>query len=241
MIMRKIIFKDHLMPIAALFFMLALAMATGCSSVSVNSDQSSQLVTAQAPISSGYLLSTQPKMQAMAHWDLLADKVAKNCGASLDHFYPSENVRVYVTPLGATPFAKVYREALLTRLVDYGVPIAFEPEGAAILEVSLELVTHRRVLDKTRSGSRRAIDPGFRQRKNSAGLYESVPVVAEESGYFDAPTPDSEIQINSALVHKGAYLYRDSSIFYVNGPDSAHYRLQAPDGAVELKRYSLVN
>lgn len=239
--MRKTIFKDHLMHFTALSFLLVLALATGCSSVSVNSDQSSQLVTAQAPISSGYLISTQPKMQAMAHWDLLADKVAKNCGASLDHFYPNQDVRVYVAPLGATPFAKVYREALLTRLVDYGVPIAFEPEGAAVLEVGLELVTHRRVLDKTSSGSRRALDPGFRQRKNSAGLYEPVPVVAEESGYFDAPTPDSEIQINSALVHQGAYLYRDSSIFYVNGADSAHYRLQPPDGTVELKRYSLVN
>jgi len=239
--MRKTNFKDHLMRFIALLFLLILALAAGCSSISVNSGQSSLLVTAQAPISSGYLLSTQHKMQAMAHWDLLADKVAKNCGASLDHFYPNEDLRVYVAPLGATPFAKVYREALLTRLVDYGVPIALEPEGAAILEVGLELVTHRRVLDKTRGGSRRVLDPGFRQRKNSAGLYEEVPVVAEESGYFDAPTPDSEIQINSALVHKGAYLYRDSSIFYVNKADSAHYRLQPPDGAVELKRYSLVN
>ena len=66
-------------------------------------------------------------------------------------------------------------------------------------------------------------------------------MVAEESGYFDAPTPNSEIQINSALVHQGAYLYRDSSIFYVDGADWTHYRLQSPDGAVELKRYSLVN
>ena len=226
------------MRIAAL---LALALVTGCSSVSVNSDQSSQLATSQAPISSGYLVSTQPKMQALAHWDMLADKVAKNCDTSLDHFFPQEDVRVYVAPLGTTPFAKVYREALLTRLVDYGVPIAFEPEGAAVLEVNLELVTHRRVLDKTSKGSRQVLDPGFKQRKNSAGLYEPVPVVAEETGYFDAPTPNTEIQINSALVHQGAYLYRDSSIFYVDGSDSAHYRLQPSNGAVELKRYSLVN
>lgn len=239
--MRKIIIKDHFMRIAALLTLLAMAFVTGCSSVSVNSSQSKQLVTAQAPISSGYLISTQPKMQAMAHWDQLADKVAKNCGTSLDHFFPQDDVRVYVAPMGTTPFAKVYREALLTRLIDYGVPIAFEPEGAAVLEVNLELVTHRRVLDKTSKGSRRALDPGFRQRKNNAGLYEPVPLVSEESGYFDAPTPDSEVQINSALVHQGAYLYRDSSIFYVSGPDWAHYRLQAPQGAVELKRYSLVN
>jgi hypothetical protein len=233
--------KDRTMRIAALLALITLGLVTACSSVRVNSDQSNQLVTAQAPISSGYPVSTQFRMQAMAHWDLLADKVARNCGTALDHFYPQAEVRVYVAPLGTTPFAKAYRESLLTRLVDYGVPISFEPEGAAVLEVSLDMVTHRRTLDTTSKGLRRALDPGFRQRKNSDGLYEPVPVVGEESGYFDAPPSNSEVQINSALVYGNAYLYRDSSIFYVNGPDSAHYRVGAPQGGVELKRYSLVN
>ena len=229
------------MHIAALLALMAFGLVTACSSVSVNSDQSTQLVTGQAPISSGYPLSTQFKMQAMAHWDLLADKVAKNCGTALDHFYPQDDVRVYVAPLGTTPFAKAYRESLLTRLVDYGVPVSFEPEGAAVLEINLDMVTHRRALDKTSKGLRRALDPGFKQRKNSMGLYESAPVVGEESGYFDGVPSNTEVQINSALVYRSAYLYRDSSIFYVNGSDSAHYQLRAPQGGVDLKRYSLVN
>lgn len=235
------IIKDSPMRIVATLALAALGFLTACSSVSVNSGQSSQLVTAQAPLSRGYLLSTQPKMQAVAHWDQLALKVAESCGTALDHFYPEENVRVYVAPLGTTPFAKAYRESLLTRLVDYGVPIAFEPEGAAILEVNLEYVTHRRTLAKTSKGSRLVVEPGFTQRKNEKGKYEKVPVVAEESGYFDAQTPDSEIQINSALVHRGSYLYRDSSIFYVDGSDWAHYQHNAPQGSVDLKRFSLVN
>lgn len=226
---------------AAILALASLGLATGCSSVHVNADQADRIVTAQAPVSSGYPLSTQFRMQAMAHWDLLADKVARNCGTALDHFYPSEEVRVYVAPLGVTPFAKAYRESLMTRLVDYGVPVAFEPEGAAVLEVSLDMVTHRRTLDTTSSGLRRALDPGFRQRKDSDGRYEPAPVVGEESGYFDGPASDAEVQINSALVYGNAYLYRDSSIFYVNGSDWAHYRARAPQGAVELKRYSLVN
>lgn len=239
--MQRTKIKDRSMPIAALLALLAFGFVTGCSSVSVNTDQSSQLVTAQAPISSGYPLSTQFKMQAMAHWDLLADKVAKNCGAALDHFSGQDAIRVYVAPLGTTPFAKAYREALLTRLVDYGVPVSFEPAGAAVLEVSLDLVTHRRTLDTTPLGRRRALDPGFRQAKNSAGLYEDIPLVSEESGYFDPPPPNSEVQINSALVYGDTYLYRDSSIFYVSSSDSDHYQLRTPRDGVELKRFSLVN
>lgn len=233
--------KDCTMHIAALLALMTLGLVTACSSASVNTKHSSQLVTAQAPISSGYPLSTQFKMQAMAHWDLLADKVAKNCGAALDHFSGQDAIRVYVAPLGATPFAKAYREALLTRLVDYGVPVSFEPAGAAVLEVSLDLVTHRRTLDTTSRGLRRALEPGFRQTKNSAGLYEPAPVVGEESGYFDAPPSNSEVQINSALVYGDTYLYRDSSIFYVSSSDSDHYQLRTPHDGVELKRFSLVN
>jgi len=229
------------MRIATTLVLVTLTLLSACSSARVNSSQSSQLVTAQAPLATGYLLSTQPKMQAMAHWDHLAAKVAENCSTALDHFYPEGGVRVYVAPAGTTPFAKSYREALLTRLVDYGVPISFAPEGAAILEVNLEFVTHRRTLTQTSKGILHVVDPGFTQRKNDQGHYERVPVVAEESGYFDSPTPNSEIQINSALIHQGAYLYRDSSIFYVNGSDWAHYQHKAPQGVVELKRFSLVN
>lgn len=220
--------------------LLALALLAACSPAGIETRQSGSFATAQAPLPAGYPLSSQPKMQAMAHWDQLAAKVAQNCAKALDHFHPEGDVRVYVAPVEATPFGKSYREALLTRLVDYGVPVSFTPDGAAVLEVAVIPVTHRRNLARTKSGRMYVADPGFVQSKDDKGMYPPVPMVSEESGFFDAPMPETEVQITSALVHNGGYLYRDSSIFYVDGRDMAHYTLGAPTSDVQLKRFSLV-
>jgi hypothetical protein len=235
--MGKNIFKEPAMRIAIILAFISLLAAC---STTVVSPGGSSLVTAQAPLPSGYLLSTQPTMQAMSHWDSLAAKVAENCAKAIDHFAPDGGLRVYVAAAGATPFAKAYRESLLTRLVDYGVPVSFSPEGAATLETGTQVVTHQRVLAQTPAGRRNVIEPGFVQGKDAQGMYLPVPVVAEESGAFNKPTSNTEIQVNSALIFQGAYLYRDSSIFYVNAQDWAQYQLQAPPGSVELKHFSLV-
>lgn len=229
------------MRLAHLLALASLSLLAACSPAGVHTGQSSMFATAQAPLAAGYPLSSQPKMQAMAHWDRLAVDVARNCARALDHFHPEGDVRVYVAPVAATPFGKSYREALLTRLVDFGVPVSFSSNGAAILEVSLELVSHRRTLERTRSGRLHAPDPGFVQKKDERGRYAEVPMISEESGLFDPPTPDTEVQITSSLIHGGGYLYRNSSIFYVDGRDRSHYDLSAPRDGVELRHYSLVN
>jgi hypothetical protein len=233
--------KEHLMRRALIPIILTLGLLTACSPGGIGTDQARLFATAQAPLPTGYPLATQPKMQAMAHWDSLALKVAENCAKAMAHFDPEGDVRVYVAPVAATPFGRSYREALLTRLVDFGVPISFKASGAAVVETGLEMVTHRRKLARTKSGRLYVAEPGFVQAKGEDGLYAPVPVVSEESGFFDAPAPASEIQVTTALIHNGGYLFRDSSIFYIDGKDRAHYSLNAPTGDVVLKRYSLVN
>lgn len=226
--------SKHILRIVLCFLLVA---ASGCST-SLDNRNASRLATSQVPLPSGYPLSTQFFMQAMNHWDQQASNVAKNCALALTHFYPTQQLSVYVPKVGKTPFAQVYRESLLTRLVDYGVPIAFSPDGAAILEVNTAMVTHQRELDR-KSGQRSAVDPGFVQSKDDRGRYRKVPVIAEESGLFSSPVPKTEIQINSALVYQNAYLYRDSSIFYVNPRDWGHYQETPPAGS-GIKRFTLV-
>lgn len=148
---------------------------------------------------------------------------------------------VYVAPLGATPFAKAYREALMTHLIGYGVPIATGLEEAAVLEVNSGLVTHERSLVRSAGGVRSMLEPGFMQGKNAEGEYHPVPMVKEYMGYMGKEAVDAEIQINSALTYNGAYLYRDSSMFYVNLSQWAQYQLTPPPGVIQAKRYSLVN
>ncbi|NLW82350.1 MAG: hypothetical protein GXY42_11865 [Desulfovibrionales bacterium] len=213
----------------------------GCSSLRTDSSNARLMATAQVPVPTGYLLSTQPKMQALQHWDNLAAKVAEHGSKALGHFFPQGGVAVFVPQAGHTPFAKALRESLLTHLVAYGVPTAPSPEGAIILEVNVNFLAHARTLTKTAEGVRMSLEPGFRQLKDDQGAYRPLPLVAEESGQFSAQTPDGEIQVNSSFTYQGSYLYRDSSIFYVESAQWPHYVEQPPPGAVQLKKFSLVN
>lgn len=230
--------KDNTMRHLSWFIVLLLVCA--CSGRE-NTTMSDHLVSAQAPVPTGYLLSTQPKMQAMQHWDSLAEKIARDASRAMDHFAPDGTLTVYVAPAGITAFAKSFRESLITHLVGHGVPIAFSPDEAAVLEFTTELIVHRRTLDSNEDGLRPSLEPGFHQARNEKGKYKPLPIVGEESGYFEAPIPKTEIQVNTSLIHKAGFLYRDSSIFYVDAADWQHYQHRTPRGVVDLKRYSVVD
>ncbi|NLV97001.1 MAG: hypothetical protein GX043_06660 [Desulfovibrionales bacterium] len=219
-----------------IFGIMLLAMNIGCENTSMRD----RLVTAQAPVSTGYVLSTQPKMQAMQHWDSLAEKIAKNTSQALNHFLPNQTVPVYIVPGEDTAFAKSFRESLLTYLVGYGVPVTLVPDQAVTLETTIEFVNHRRTLARNNQGLRSSLEPGFRQTKDEKGKYLRAPIVGEESGYFDAQTPNSEVQINTSLMHQGGFLYRDSSYFYVDMADWQQYRQQMDHDPRGLKRFTIV-
>jgi hypothetical protein len=207
------------------------------------------LATAQQPIATGYPVSTQYTMQSMHHWDLLAGKIARQGSQALNHFFAGTDMGVYVAPAGTTPFSKAYREALITQLFAYGVPIAFSPEGSVTLEVQIEMRGPvRRVADdgtqskrKKHPGVRRTAEPEFLQGKNAEGKYQRLPVVSEEEGYFGSNHSKAEIQVNTSLVHPRGYIYRDSSIFYVEASQLRNYLHRPGIEDNFLKRYVIVD
>ena len=199
-----------------------------------------RLATAQAPLPTGYLLSTQPKMQAMHHWDQHAEKIARNTSRALDHFLRQQSLPVYVVPGPATAFSKTFQESLITYLIGYGVPVTLSAEDAVVLENNIEYVTHHRRLVRNTKGQRSSLEPGFKQGKNEMGRYKRPAIVGEESGYFAAAIPSTEVQINTSLMHQGNFLYRDSSIFYVDRADGHHYQQHSDRDARGLKRFQIV-
>lgn len=244
------------------FPILALLAITGCASgpsstvaggasdpFRTDLKHEKYLATAQQPIATGYPVSTQYTMQSMHHWDLLAGKVAAQGSQALNHFFAGTDIGVYVAPAGTTPFSKTYREALITQLLAYGVPINFSPEGSVTLEVQIEMRGPiRRVADdsarsrrKKYPGIRHTAEPEFLQEKNAKGRYQQVPVVSEEEGYFGSNHSKAEIQVNTSLVHPRGYIYRDSSIFYVESSQLRNYLHRPGIGDTFLKRYVIVD
>ena len=73
------------------------------------------------------------------------------------------------------------------------------------------------------------------------GKYQRIPIISEEEGYFGSNDSKAEIQVNTSLVHPGGYVYRDSSIFYVEVSQMHNYIHRKPLGDAYLKRYTLVD
>lgn len=74
-------------------------------------------------------LSAEHPIQDAGHAPLGPTRrtVAAQGSQAFTHFFPNAEIGVDVAPAGTTPFAKVYREALITHLVAYGVPVSFSP------------------------------------------------------------------------------------------------------------------
>lgn len=201
---------------------------------------SQSALVSQVPVPTGYPLAAQQRMQALQHWDLLADKVARQTSLAMDAYFPANDKAVYVAPLGTTVFAKAYREALLTHLIAYGVPLATGPEEAVLLEANTAVIAHDRALVRS-FGGRSLLEPEFVQGRNADGTYQEPAIAREYTGSLGKEAVDAEIQVNSALTHNGAYLYRDSSMFYIHLSQWPQYQHHAPAGVVQAKRYALIN
>lgn len=202
---------------------------------------SQSALVSQVPVPTGYPLAAQQRMQALQHWDLLAAKVAYQSSLAMESYFPSTTMPVYVAPLGATAFAKAYRESLLTHLLAYGVPIAVGPEDAVILEVTTAVITHDRALTRSAAGVRSVLEPGFVQGQTADGEYQKIALAKEYTGALNKEAVDAEMQVNSALTYNGAYVYRDSSMFYINLSQWSQYQLNPPPGVAQVRRYALIN
>ena len=244
--------KDDMKMRQIFLILTPLLIMAGCSGgypFRTDRQHEKYLVTAEQPVSTGYPVSTQRTMQSMQHWDLLADKVASQGSKALEHFFAGADMGVYVAPAGTTPFAKAYREALITQFLAYGVPVAFSPEGSITLEVQIQTRGPiRRVGNpgfqerrKKHPGIRKTVEPEFLQVKDEEGKYQRIPIISEEEGYFGSNDSKAEIQVNTSLVHPGGYVYRDSSIFYVEVSQMHNYIHRKPLGDAYLKRYTLVD
>lgn len=223
--------------------LIVIASLTSCAKHPFATDATNErrLATAQRPIGTGYPLTTQYNMLSMHHWDLLAEKVAAGGSQAMEHFFGDTSVGLYFAPAGTTAFAKTYREALITRFLAYGTPVALSPEGNVVLEIKTEMVGPRRTKIKPGGGVRQTVDPHFEQAKDASGKYRNVPVISEDTGYFDTEEQKAEIQISTSLVHPNGYIFRDSSIFYVEPRHWGHYQHRPPLGDINSKSYSLVN
>lgn len=209
-------------------------------------------VSSQVPVPNAYPLSTQQKMQAVHHWGVLAEDVAGIFAERMAELFPEQQDPIYVAPGGTTPFAKGFRELLITKLVERGLSVSTHHKAPLVLVFETQLVKHSRRLIKTHTGVYKALAPGFFVQRdtplagpeNRIGETEFLVATSElnvEAGEYTIRLPATELMVNLSLMQKGEFIMRRSAVYYINDPEWWHYgqKVEIRDPAV--RQYTLVN
>ncbi len=211
----------------------------------------SQPIASQIPVPTDHALKTQQKMQAVQHWELLAEDVDCKIDDYLEsqHNLPGEDM--YLVPGGNTPFEKTFYDLLLTQLVDKGVPVSRQKGSPLTLSFDLELVRHSKRVIQTETGVYSSLAPGVYVQRNKGTTWSPEQVLETEkqlansqvnvdAGAYTTFEPAMEVVITTSLTKNDRYLMRDSSVYYINEKDWNHYEQRTDLHDPQTVNYSIV-
>lgn len=194
------------------------------------------------PQPASYAYSEQQKMQAAHHWDVLASDVANQINNQL---VMSDYVdrAVYVkTTCGSdaipcergetTQFNEGFRDLLITRLVNFGVPTSFEKKVADIeVNYKVQVVYHASKRYTIAPGTLTALTAVVSVFRHAPTSLQALAVAAglDIANSASPVNGHYEVIITTSMVTDEKYLFRTSDIYYINDPDFWHYQ-NAPTG-----------
>ncbi len=202
----------------------------------------------QIPIAESYPYTTQKKMQAAHHWEVLANDVAKRIATLLrSEGLDERSLSVACSERGCmatgseyrigrdnTPFSRTFRDLLLTGLVNEGINVHDGTHGELVLEFNSQLIQHHdRGYVRPRAGTYTAVAAGLwavhdlanyaTDHASDVGNLLALGVLSDVFSGHIADESNSEVVINVSLMSGHRYLLRRTGIYYINAPDSTHY------------------
>lgn len=158
------------------------------------------------PLATNPPVYEQQKLQAVDHWDNVADTVATRVQKSLSDRRDLINKPIFVQPPNDRPFSMAFYNLLCTRLVSKGMQVVDRREAdSLVLNYSVQTVLHDSSTDWTPSLAAMGI-----------GLVNMV------TGSFTSRS-EHEIIINSELLHKNRYVMHLSTVCYINDDEWPMY------------------
>lgn len=220
-------------PIVAVVITLSALLFTSCSRV---------------PEPATYDYTHQQKMQSGHHWDVLATDIATEINKALvlgGHV----NAPVYVrptcgsedtpcTPAETSTFDEAFRDLLITRLVDLGVPTRSVPDPETIVvHYKAQPVYHHAYRMRTlKPGLLTSISAGIIVLRNAPWELATMAIAGGIDAINAAYTSLDryEVVVTTSMIVKDRFLYRDTSIYYINSDDSWHYNTAAKPAEIKL-------
>ncbi len=202
----------------------------------------------RVPEPAAYVYSDQQKMQAGHHWDVLAADVAGEINTALilgDYITAPVFVRqtcgdedTPCRPTETSVFDEAFRDLLITNLVALGVPTSATPtDDTIVVHYKAQPVYHHAQRLRTiRPGLLTTVSAGIIVLRNApwelAAMAMAGGIDALNAAYNALDR--FEVVITTSMIARNKYLYRDTSIYYINTTDSWHYNTTSSPAQITL-------
>jgi hypothetical protein len=158
------------------------------------------------PLAENPPLYEQGKLEAVDHWDNIANTVAERVRKSLEERRDLINKPIYVQPPNERPFSLAFHNLLRTRLVSKGMQVSNQREAdSLLLNYNVQTVLHPSSASWTPS---------------LAGM--GIGVINLVTGSYGSRS-DHEIIINSNMLHKNRYVMHLSTVCYISDDEWPMY------------------
>lgn len=194
-------------------------LATGCAS--------------QVPSAENHPLTSQKKVKAAHHWDVIAADIAQETKSILSQGASPANQPIFVAPsLESTAFTRAFHNFLVTRLVRQGFNVTEERAGALEVRYETQVVRHNSDRYAQRPGTLTALVAGILVGRNvhtwdatekglgALALAAGLDVAAGHA----ASVTKTELLVTTSILDAGRYVMRKSDVYYIEDEDGSLYR-----------------
>lgn len=193
------------------------------------------------PLAVSYPLSTQNRMQAAHHWDVLAEHSADRLAQTLEVTFPNAVVKPalfirYTQEQEKVPFARAFFHMLTSKLVQKGLVVVnnADASNALMIDYDVQVVEHK---------DRRRFNPPLGTYTVLGGLVWLIargidkwgdptlavyPLVAGAEAYTAAKyylpgETNTEVVVTTSASLGQQYVFQETNVYYVNTGDADHY------------------
>jgi hypothetical protein len=195
--------------------LIVLLLSAGCAS--------------RVPVAVNHPLTTQKKAKAAHHWDVLADDIAHQTQVA---FYGPANALhdkpLFIQPRGNSAFDSAFRNFLITRLVNRGVPVTSDAKEGVAVSYEVQLLRHDSSRYTHVPGTLTSLAAGIWVIRGIVGSAASaVPgtlgltgLADFALGHYAGEATHTELIVTTSVLDNSKYVLRKSDIYYIEDEDT---------------------
>ena len=184
---------------------------------------------APIPLAENFELTVQPKVRSAGHWDLVSRDVVAQTLSSLDKAGVAPNTQLHVAlPDGASQFEKGFRDFLITKMVQSGVPVQENPGQTLNVTYKTQVVRHNSPRPHFIPGKFTMLTAGLiaayglRNEHVDMQLLATLGLAgaADYASSINSGGPTNlELILTTTVTRGGQYVARKTDVYYLENED----------------------